>query len=473
MSYDDRLLKAVLRNELAGFIMKCQQTLRPGKKLIMGDYIRAIAWHLHLCRIGKVKRLIINVPPRYLKSVSTSIAFVAFMLGHNPTLKFLCLSYGEALAGELSRDTRTIIGSPFYRDLFPHTRLSPEKNTEMYFKTTKGGSRRASSIGSGITGMGADFIIIDDPISAGDILSRTKREEVNTLFSNAISSRLDDKENGCIIVVMQRLHMDDLTGYLLEQGGWTLLSLPAIAPCDQEIPIGENKVYRRSAGDVLLPEYESLETLNARCREMGSFAFSAQCLQCPIPEEGEILKTSWFKFYDVLPPLRNGERYVMSIDTATKTGDLNDYSVFTIWRTQGLYSYLVDIHRAKLLYPDLKKAVYDIAAKYPIIDLLIEDAGHGTALLQEIRLKMGPTMNRVVSIKPKADKVTRASTVSAVIEAGHVFLPRQALWMDPLFNEIAQFPNGRHDDQVDSMVQFLQWQHQPKGHSGMVDIRGL
>ena len=472
MSSNVRALEAVLRSDLASFIEKAQKELQPAKTFVPGPHIEAIAWYLEQCRTGKIKRLIINVPPRYLKSVCASVAFPAFVLGHDPTKRIICLSYGDGLAGSLSRDCKAIMKTEFYRRLFPETVISGEKNTETHFVTTKRGSRYATSFGGVLTGFGGDFIIIDDPIKADDAMSQAKRQEVIDRFENTIISRLDSKQDGCIIVIMQRLHMEDLSGHLLEKGGWVHLNLPAIAEFEQEVPLGPDRTFKRSPGGVLLPEYEPAHVLEGIRSGMGSYSFSAQYLQRPIPEEGEIIKWEWFEAYDSPPRFVNGETYVMSCDTAKKDGELNDYSVFTIWQIKHNKFYLVEVIRQKLIYPDLKKLLYAVAARYPLIHILIEDSASGTMLYQELEREPGVTMDRIIPIMPQGNKLSRASAMSAVIDARRVFLPREAPWLEDFRNEILQFPNGRHDDQVDSLVQFLKWATEPKDVIRAVNFGG-
>ncbi len=474
MMSDKRLTQAILRNNLAMFIARSQMLLQPHKPYIHGHHIEAIAHQLERCRRGEIRFLIINLPPRYLKSVCCSIAFPAFLLGHDPTLAITCLSYGDVLALDLSRSCRKVMQSPEYRELFPGTGLSADKNTEALFYTTMGGHRRAVSMGGGITGFGAEFLIIDDPSKADDVLSPHLRDEVIERMKNTLLSRLNDKKKGCIIVVMQRLHMDDLTGYLLEQGGWTVLNLPAIAEEYQEIPLGDGRVWKRSAGGVLLPEYESPDDLSQLRRSMGEFSFSAQYQQRPIPENGQIFQWDKFQFYENPPPFKNGDRYVMSWDTAMKDGELNDWSVCTVWQVyQDKYYYLVDVIRKKMLYPDLLKTVYAVARKYPIVELLFEDAGSGTILYQEVSQKYDLPIDGVHRIQPEGNKATRAAAITNLIEEGRVFLPRQAGWLETFRNELLQFPNGRHDDQVDSMVNFLRWETRKKDNCRLVPISGF
>lgn len=474
MIKNSRILETALRNHLPSFICKSQQILQPTKPYIHGKHIEAMSHLLEQCRLGLVNRAIINVPPRYMKSVCGSIAFPAFLLGRNPELRILCLSYGDTLAAEMSSQCRRIMQSSLYQEIFPSTRISPHKNTEFHFATTAGGFRRASSFGGALTGLGGDFIIIDDPIKADDALSAARRKEVIDRFENTILSRLDDKKNGCIILIMQRLHLDDLTGHLLQKEGWTHLSLPAIAEVEQDIPIGNGKTWHRSPGGVLHPDYESLETLNMLKESMGSFAFSAQYQQRPVPEQGEIFKWEKFQFYDELPRFRNGDRYVMSWDTAMKDGELNDYSVCTVWQIyRDKYYYLVDVIRKKMLYPELIKTVYAEASKYPIVEILFEDAASGTILYQEVSKNYDLPIDRVACIRPEDNKVARAAAVTNLIEAGRVFIPRQAPWRDALHHECMQFPNGRHDDQVDSMVNFLRWETRQKNIIRPVRLSGF
>ena len=474
MMSDKRVTQAILRNNLAMFIARSQMVLQPHKPYIHGPHIEAIAHQLERCMRGDIRFLIINLPPRYLKSVCCSIAFPAFLLGHNPHLGITCLSYGETLALDLSRSCRKVMQSREYAELFPGTRLSTAKNTEEIFYTTAGGSRRAVSMNGANTGLGADFLIIDDPIKADDALSPHRREEVISRMKNTLLSRLNDKKKGCIILVMQRLHMDDLTGYLLEQGGWTVLSLPAIAEAYEEIPLGGGRVWKRSPGGVLLPDYETLEDLNQLRRSMGDFSFLPQYQQRPIPENGQIFLWDKFQFYDTPPLFKNGDRYVMSWDTAMKDGELNDYSVCTVWQVyQEKYYYLVDVIRKKMLYPELLKTVYAEAHKYPLVHLLFEDAGSGTILYQTVSEKYDLPIDEVHCIQPEGNKATRASAITNLIEEGRVFLPRQSPLLDPFKNELLQFPNGRHDDQVDSMVNFLRWETEKKDNCRTVPIKGF
>lgn len=200
------------------------------------------------------------MPPRSLKSITLSVAWPAFLLGLDPSTRIMCVSYADDLVRRHSVDTRRVMLSAWYQALFPGTVLAKQTETEL--ETTAGGTRFGASIGGSVTGLGAEWIIIDDPHKPDEALSKLFREKVSTFYSTTLHSRLDDKQTGKIILVMQRLHEDDLAGHLLEQGGWTELMLQAEAEEDAEIPIGPNLVYRLGKGELLQPDREPQDVLD-------------------------------------------------------------------------------------------------------------------------------------------------------------------------------------------------------------------
>jgi hypothetical protein len=227
---DSRTLEALLRSDFRAFVHKVFATLSPGQTYVSAWHVEAIAWRLEQVRRGEVRRLIINMPPRSLKSITASVAFPAFILGHDPSRRIICVSYSGDLTKKHSNDFRAVLEVPWYRRTFPNARTGPYKNSETEIELTARGFRLATSIGGTLTGRGGDIIIIDDPLKPDDALSETKRSAANHWFANTLLSRLDDKRTGAIVVVMQRVHMDDLTGFLLSQSDeWEVLSLPAIA----------------------------------------------------------------------------------------------------------------------------------------------------------------------------------------------------------------------------------------------------
>ncbi len=252
------------------------------------------------------------------------MAFPAFCLGHNPARKIIAASYSADLAIKHANDCRTLMRTDMYRALFPGTVIGNGKNTETEFHTTARGYRHSTSPGGTLTGRGGDLLILDDIMNAKEAASDAKREAVINWYANTAFSRLDDKVNGAIVVVMQRLHQNDLAGHLRDQGGWTVLSLPAIADEPQSVPIGIQRVFNRPTGDVLHTAREPRSALEHLRTTLGSYNFSAQYQQRPIPVEGELIKWRWFKPFE-RAPAGSGHTIVQSWDIGMKAGAGNDY----------------------------------------------------------------------------------------------------------------------------------------------------
>jgi predicted phage terminase large subunit-like protein len=449
------ILSAVLRTDFRYFVRKVFNTVLPGATYLSNWHIDAIVYQLMRVHHGESRRLLINQPPRSLKSICISIAYVAWLLGHKPSRRIIVVSYSNDFAVELHRQFRMVIDAEWYRALFPAMRVAKDTGTELV--TTMGGSRYATSVGGTLTGRGADLIIIDDPLKAEDANSELARKRVIDWYGGTLVSRLNDKENGPIVVVMQRLHEDDLAGHLIQQVGWHLLELPAIAVADANIPIGQHQYFTRRVGDVLHPARESKEVLDGIKAEIGSLMFSAQYQQRPVPLEGNLIRREWLRQYDHLPPRGPRSLVVQSWDTASMIGDGNDYSVCTTWLVNGSDYYLVEVFRARLQYPDLRRKVASLAAQHAAATILIEDAGPGMLLLQDLQRDTPEGMTRPIGIKPEGCKADRMAAQSAKIEAGHVHLPKEAGWLDDFLLEVLAFPKGRHDDQIDSFSQFLIW----------------
>jgi predicted phage terminase large subunit-like protein len=449
------VLAALLRSDLRYFVWKCFGTIFPGTPYLPNWHIDAIVHQLMLVKDGITARLLINQPPRSGKSICVSVAYTAWLLGRDPTLRIIVASYSSELADELHRQFRMVIDAPWYRALFP--KMRPAKDTDNELVTTEGGSRYATSVGGTLTGRGADLIVVDEPQKAEEVWSQASRKRVIVWFGDSLVPRLNDKENGPIIVVMQRLHEDDVAGHLLRQGSWSHLDLPAIAVEDSDIPVGHDKVVRRRCGDVLHPERESKETLDRMKAEIGSLTFSAQYQQRPVPLEGNLIKREWLGAYDLPPELGPGDLIVQSWDVAMMTGASNDFSACTTWLMAGSDYYLLDVFRGRLQYPDLRRKIAMLADRYRAETILIENAGPGMALLQDLRRDLLPGMPFPIGQKPEGSKADRMVAQSAKIEAGHVYLPKQAEWLEVFLLELLAFPQGRHDDQMDSVSQFLKW----------------
>ena len=454
--HDDRLRDAIIRTDFCTFFQKTFETLSPSRTYYHNYHIDAITHKLELVRRGKINRLIICVPPRSMKSTICSVAFPAFLLGHDPTKRIICLSYSAELAVKLGNDCREIMSSSWYQQLFPATKISRHKNTENEFATTRFGYRMSSSIGGSLTGRGGDIIILDDPIKPIDALSDKKRNDVNDAFVNTILSRLNDKRTGAIVIVMQRLHEDDLVGRLLREqpNEWTVVSLPAIAEEDTEIEIGATKPHLRHAGEVLHAEREPLEILESYRAQLGQAVFSAQYQQSPVPRDGAMIKRTWVRRYDRLPERKSSATVIQSWDPAIKESEQANYSVCTTWLYQDKLYYLVDVFRDRIDYPTLKAEAISLAGLHKPNVILIEDAAGGTALAKELQQTGLPA----VAVKPEFDKRIRMSIQSAKFESRRVFLPSVASWLYEYEIELFSFPGSRYDDQIDSTSQALAYE---------------
>lgn len=448
------LLAAILRTDFLAFIERTFQEVVAGEPFEHNWHLEAIAYALTEVANGSRKRQIIEVPPRSLKSIAASVALPAWILGHNPTAKIMCVSYSQDLANRFASMTRQAMKSVWYKAVFPNTRISPVKDTESYFVTTAGGYRDAVSVGGTLTGKGASLIIIDDPAKPDEMMSESQRKSVADWYSQTLVSRLNNKRTDRILLVMQRLHQDDLAGHVRTIDEWDILTLPSIATKAEEIPIGPGKVFLRKEGDLLFPERETHEVLMQLRASMGTYAFSAQYQQEPVPPDSAIIPWEWFKRSNQVP---EGAKIVQSWDCASKATEFSDYSVCTTWAIVDKVAYLICVFRKKLEFPELLKQASLLAESYRPSEILIEDAGAGTALLQSLRMHGPVGMPQPKAIKPKSDKQTRLHIVSALVEAGRVYLPEQASWLADFKNELVQFPHGKHDDQVDSMSQFLAW----------------
>jgi predicted phage terminase large subunit-like protein len=442
---------AALRNDFAAFAHRCFLTLNPGASFMANWHIDAIVEAVEMVRRGVTSRLIVNAPPRSLKSIIISVAFPAFLLGHDPRRRIFTISYSAELAAKHATDFLSIVHSKWYRFAFGQMQIARAADGDVY--TTRGGYRKSTSVNATLTGLGGDCFIIDDPLKAADAQSDALRNHLNDWFSGTLVSRLDDKTTGAIIVVMQRVHLNDLTGHLLERSkGWTHLSLPAIAESDEKIPIGFGKSYKRRAGEPLHAERESLQTLERIRAEVGSDIFAAQYQQAPVPSGGAMIRRDWLRYYDKPPERTYPARVIQSWDTAAKDGAQNDWSVGTTWVMRDKNFYLLDLVRDRFEYPRLRAKATELAKKYNPLKILIEDASTGTALAQDLR-ESG--VYNVSLVPVDRDKIGRLYVQQAKFEAGLVWFPKAASFLVALEAELLAFPQSKHDDQVDSISQAL------------------
>jgi predicted phage terminase large subunit-like protein len=462
--------RTFVRNDFYTFMQRAFLELNPRSSFLDNWHIEHVASKLEACRRGEITRLIINVPPRSLKSHAAAVAFPAFIFGHNPSAQIICASYAQDLANKHSLDCRTLMNSERYRSLFP-TRLAPHKQSAQELGTTQNGFRLATSVGGTLTGRGADFIIIDDPLKPDEALSESLRKSVNEWYDNTLYSRLNDKRTGCIIIIMQRLHEDDLVGHVLEQEHWEHVRLPAIAEEDEAHTIRSpyrTWVARRKTGEALHPEREPLPVLEQLRRTLGEYNFAGQYQQSPAPQGGGMVKLEWFKRYVSGEQPAKFDMIIQSWDTANKSTELSDFSVCTTWGRKDKRLYLLHVLRKRMDYPELKRAVWQQYGIYQPDYILIEDKASGTQLIQEL---ISDGMYGVTEYKPGMEKIMRMHSVTNTIEHGRVYVPTEADWLPAYLQELTTFPACKHDDQADSTSQALGWVKQNTQMYGLCEYQ--
>ncbi|MBV9843096.1 MAG: hypothetical protein JOY99_16450 [Sphingomonadaceae bacterium] len=423
---------------------------------------RKIEWNWHhdlLCdRLmqlaeGVIMRLIVNAPPRSLKSEICSKVYPAWLLARDPTIHVFGISYEETLAVELSRGTREIMQSRAYKAI-TKTRISPIQSAADAFDTTRGGKRLARSAGGAVTGRGGDYLIFDDLTPPDQAASESGRKRLNARISNTLISRTNSISDCRILLVQQRLHEEDPTGLFLSQGGWEHLVLPAIATTDETFHyrtfLGP-QTHHRAIGEALHPERDSLEAYAQRRREMAPMDWEAQYQQNPLPAEGNIAKRHWFPRF--LTPPETFEQIIMAVDTALKPDETNDFHAFVTLGRIGDRAYLLDVFRAHLEFKGLRETALARARRFKVDVMIIEDAGLGTALLTELR---GQRF-RLVEAPARQSKELRFRAATSMMADELIELPEAGDGVEEFVDEICAFPLGRNDDMADAFAHAINW----------------
>src|SRR5713226_1386179 len=448
------VLRAILRTDFRAFVDYVFRVLRPTTPFKPNWHIDAMAHKVSQIASGEVKRLIIAVPPRHLKSIIASVALPAWYLGHNPSERVVCVSYSAELAKTHANDFRRVVKDPLYQAVFPRMRV--ERETDAEIQTTLRGRRYATSIQGTLTGRGGNLFIIDDPLKPGDASSDVTREGVIEWYRSTLVTRPDDKQTARIIVVMQRIHVDDLVGYLLDSdAGYEVLSLPAVAQSTTTYDLGGGRTHTREKGDLLHPAHEPAEVLREIKKGMGSMLFSAQYQQAPEPAGGKIIKRKMLKYYSSVER-RPADRIVLSWDIALSEQEAADYSACVVLLNRGDLYFVLEVIRGKFPFNKLKEKIIQVKERYgKAASLVIEECGMSYGLIQALREK---NVN-VVDYKPKGEKPERLISQIDLFEGGSVLLPKDAPWLDAFVSELLSFP-GRHDDQVDALSQGLAWRRE-------------
>lgn len=427
------------------------------RKFVMAPHLHRICEKMKEVASEKCTRLVINIPPRYGKSQLAVKLFIAWCLANSPSGKFMHLSFADSLVKDNSDAIRDILKCPAFMYLFPECAISPKTDSKEKWYTERGGGLYAVSTGAPITGFGAgDFgnriysgtgspadgfggcIIIDDPLKAGDCNSETRRERVNSRYTNTIQSRVNNPGKTPVVVIMQRLHDHDLAGFLLDGGSgedWELLSMPAENP----------------DGSPLWPQKHTKEMLE-RMKAADPETYAAQYMQSPMVASGNIFKREWFRFYDSATIPVRFDRKFQSWDFTFKASAHSDNVCGLLWGKKGPDFYLLDCVCGKMTFVESLKAMMLMTEKYPDATAkYVEAKANGEAVMDMVRQKV----SGVIPVNPTESKVSRAHAVSPLFQAGNIHIPKDAPWTYDYIDELTKFPNAAHDDRVDATTQAL------------------
>lgn len=450
--------------KFTNFIRLVFSTIAPDSRYRENWHVKVIADRLQAALAGNITRLIINAPPRTLKSTCVSVAWPAWILGQNPRARIIVASYSQILSEKLSLDTRCVLQSPWYGKIFPEVEISREQNTKRKLQTTKLGYRFATSVGGSLTGEGGNFLILDDPMNPLQAESSRYRRRVCDWFSQSFMTRLNDRRKGVIVIVMHRLHEEDLTGHILGRahggGKWQTLMIPFISgrksvfysSLNIKIAKKSRKILYIRQKEEALKKHISQRYIEQLKREVGTYVYASQYQQAPVGAVRGLVKYGWLQRYQERKEHSPDVCVIQSWDTSSTAKIGSDYSACTTWAIEGSNLYLLDVHREKLKYVALKHLVQSLYIKWRPSVVLIEEKASGYQLVQEL-----DSIVPIVPYAPCGNKLARVMRCIPTIQAGYLFLPEYAMWLQDFEDEICSFPHSIHDDQVDSTTQAILW----------------
>ena len=409
--------------------------------------------------MGQIRQLLINIPPRTLKSLIWSVAAPAWLMGNDPAEQILCGSHAMTLAYKFSVYSRMVMESIWYNALFPNVVLAHDQNEKSKFMTTQSGQRMATSVDSKLTGDGGNWLILDDPNDPKGTKSDVERDKVNEWVDLTWGTRKNNPKTCVEIVIQQRLHVNDVTGHLLEQGGWEHLVI------SQEFekksififPISKKKIVKEE-GALLHPERvdrsDNPNMIPNLKKRLGEYGYAGQHVQRPFPKGGDRVKMSWFPRHRELP--KKMDEIILSSDTASKAKEVNDPSVIQVYGRVDVQWYFIYQWKKRVAFPELESMAIAMGNQWKPDAFLIEDKSSGIAMIQVLRKK---TQLPIIAIEPEADKITRFDTQTPSLEAGLLSLPDPVAlpneWMADVEANLSAFPNPNAWDELDAMSQFL------------------
>lgn len=458
-------LNSILRTDFKSFFIKAFLSLNPASQYIDGWYIDALADYLMAIENGSITRLIVNMPPRYLKSLCINVAWSAWLLGQNPSRRIISASYSERISTAHSLNTRYLMLSKWYCNAYPHVVLQKDQNEKHCFQTTAHGLRFATSVGGSLTGEGGDFLILDDPINPLHSCNESVMANTAEWFKQIFMTRLNNRQKGVVVVVMQRLNKCDLSSILLEQKHWEHLNLPLIAEKKQTIRIN-NYTYYRKKNELLNKKYQNRQVVQTLQKEVGCYNFAAQYQQNPMPKSLSVFKEEWLDYFK--PSDCPDVPTILSWDTAASVKKHANYSACSAWRANKGNFYLLYVYRAKLTYPALRSKVSTLAKEWNAKTILIENKSSGQQLLQELSSALN-----LIPLTPQQSKGDRFINSLSFFENKKVLIPEHATWHQMLLQELLSFPYSKNTDQIDSITQYLLWQHTQPTNKCAIRVRGL
>lgn len=419
---------------------------------IVGPHHEMIAKFLESVELGEIPRLMITVPPRHGKTLLTSEYFSAWYMGRNPADQIIFCTYSKERSADVGRKVRNQVVDPLFRKVFPKCEIAADSKSVSNVGTTEGGNFFAVGMGGPITGRGAHLLILDDVIKGQEEAdSELARAKMKDWFQTTAYTRLMTKN--AIVIINTRWHLDDLSGWLLREHAdenWVVLNMPAIANHKDDL-------LKRQPGKALWPEYYNEKRLKSIKNIIGTRAWNALYQQNPVGQKGSIVNIDWFKHYQ--QPPETFDKIVQSWDTAFKAKEINNPSVcLTFGETKTGY-YLLDVFRKRMGYPELRRQAVRLYEDWHPNAILCEDKGSGQSLIQDLQMS---TRVPIIKIEPEADKVTRMSSQTSIIESGRFWLPEKAPWLVDYETELTTFPMAPNDDQVDATSQYLKYVSRPK-----------
>jgi predicted phage terminase large subunit-like protein len=458
-------LRLMAEESLSEYTRQAWHVVEPKSAYVHGWHIDAMCEHLEAVSRGQIRNLVINVPPRHMKSLEVSVFWPSWEWGPRgrPETRWLYASYAEALSLRDSVKCRQVIQSPWYQENWgDRFSLLSDQNEKGKYVNDKSGHRIATSVDGRGTGEGGDRIVIDDPHKVMEVESDTQRKRVIDWWDTEMTSRGNDPKTVAKVIVMQRVHEGDLSGHVLEQGDWEHLCLPAEyeLPTKKYFTLTGWKDPRRKEGELLWPERFGQPELK-QLKKMGSRAAAGQLQQRPAPADGDIVKRAWFKFYRMLP--EDIDFWALSCDLTFKETDNGAYNTFGVWARKGADKYLVEQPRERMGFTKQLKKIAELREKYPQLNAIyIEDAANAQAAKDVLQAKIPG----LILVPAGGSKLVRAEAASPQFESHNVYLPDpdslprdsdedEETWVDKFINEWIKVPNNKYWDQVDQSAMAL------------------